>query len=199
MTQPSSVVSRVESWKPIPGWVGIYSVSDHGRVRSEARTISRSDGNTQRRNARLRSLGVDNSGHLAVILRAQNRPRKSYLVHRLVMAAFVGPCPEGMEVCHNNGDAADNRVENLRYGTRADNAADCVLHGRHPEAEKTHCPRGHGLADPNLMPSQVKRGFRSCLACSRTHQYVRYHAELKDHFQSISDDYYRSIVSTNRS
>lgn len=45
------------------------------------------------------------------------------------MLAFKGPPPEGHEVCHNNGDPADNRLENLRYGTRTDNLHDLYLHG----------------------------------------------------------------------
>jgi hypothetical protein len=44
-------------------------------------------------------------------------------VHRLVLLAFVGPCPAGHEVLHLNHQPADNRLENLRYGTRSENIA----------------------------------------------------------------------------
>jgi len=50
-------------------------------------------------------------------------------VHRLVMEAFVGPCPEGQEVLHDDNDTANNRRTNLRYGTRVENTADKFRHG----------------------------------------------------------------------
>lgn len=51
-------------------------------------------------------------------------------VHRLVLEAFVGPCPDGMEACHRNGDRTDNHLENLRWDTHKANGADMALHGR---------------------------------------------------------------------
>lgn len=52
-------------------------------------------------------------------------------VHRLVLELFVGPCPEGMETCHWDGNPANNRLENLRWGTKKDNGADRKRHARH--------------------------------------------------------------------
>ncbi len=43
------------------------------------------------------------------------------MVHGLVMLAFVGPCPEGLEVLHKNHQPADNKRTNLKYGTRSEN------------------------------------------------------------------------------
>ena len=51
------------------------------------------------------------------------------MVHQLVAEAFLGPCPQGMEVCHNDGDRANNKLENLRYDTRKANHADKRVHG----------------------------------------------------------------------
>jgi hypothetical protein len=53
-----------------------------------------------------------------------------FQVHTLVATAFHGPPPEGMECRHLNGNPADNRIENLAWGTRQENAADCNRHGR---------------------------------------------------------------------
>lgn len=64
-------------------------------------------------------------------------------VHKLVMDAFVGPCPEGQEVLHDDNDTANNRLGNLRYGTRVENTADKFRHGtfvvgsRHKNAKLT--------------------------------------------------------------
>lgn len=44
--------------------------------------------------------------------------------HRLIALAFMGECPSGMEVCHNDGDPTNNNINNLRYGTRKDNMDD---------------------------------------------------------------------------
>jgi len=46
------------------------------------------------------------------------------------MRTFVGNCPEGMEVLHKNGNPVDNRLENLRYGTRTENILDVFYQGK---------------------------------------------------------------------
>ncbi len=50
-------------------------------------------------------------------------------VHVVVLETFVGPCPRGMETLHDNGVPDDNRLSNLRWGTRAENMADARRHG----------------------------------------------------------------------
>jgi predicted XRE-type DNA-binding protein len=53
-------------------------------------------------------------------------------IHRLVLEAFVGPCPAGMEACHfPDRDPDNNHLENLRWGTKSDNAKDAMQHGTH--------------------------------------------------------------------
>lgn len=79
------------------------------------------------------------------------------------MEAFVGPCPEGMEVCHNNGDCTDNRLENLRYDTKSANMLDRVRHGTHHNANKTQCLRGHLFTEENTK--RTAKGGRACRTC----------------------------------
>ena len=50
-------------------------------------------------------------------------------IHRLVTAAFYGPCPQGHEVLHRNGNRQDNRIENLAYGTHSENVRDTYRYG----------------------------------------------------------------------
>lgn len=50
-------------------------------------------------------------------------------VHQLVLDAFVGPCPEGMEACHEDGIKTNNGVRNLRWGTHKSNVDDMRRHG----------------------------------------------------------------------
>jgi hypothetical protein len=90
---------------------------------------------------------TDRVGRRTIHLRASSPGRETtHLVHRLVLEAFVGPCPEGMEACHNNGDPADNRLENLRWDTRSANAKDKVRHGRCPLSGDA-VPRPKGVAN----------------------------------------------------
>jgi len=46
------------------------------------------------------------------------------------MKTFIGEPPEEMEVLHKNGNPADNRLENLRYGTRTENILDVYKQGK---------------------------------------------------------------------
>lgn len=66
---------------------------------------------------------------------------KNYHVHRLVLEWFVGPCPEGMEACHNDGDSTNNRLDNLRWDTRKANIIDSVKHGTHYTGKGTMLTR----------------------------------------------------------
>lgn len=61
---------------------------------------------------------------------AQDKKRRNYPVHRLILEAFVGPRPEGMECRHLNGNSFDNRIDNLKWGTPAENTEDKKAHGR---------------------------------------------------------------------
>lgn len=49
-----------------------------------------------------------------------------------------GPCPDGMEACHNNGDASDNRPENLRWDTHHNNNQDRLKHGTYRRGVDHH-------------------------------------------------------------
>lgn len=164
----------------MPGYVGLYEVSNCGRVRNV-------------RTGAVRKPQPVKRGHLHVDLWRDGVGR-SFYVHRLVLQAFVGPCPPGMEALHRNGNPTDNRVENLRWGTRSQNLHDSVRHGTHQQASKTRCLAGHALQPPNLVPSSARKGRRDCLACSRARARVRQHPHLRDDLQAVAGGYYRAIV-----
>ena len=67
---------------------------------------------------------------------AGNKKRGGRFVHRLVIESFIGPRPEGMECLHKNGIGYDNRLCNLRWGTRQENVDDRRLHGTNTVGEK---------------------------------------------------------------
>ena len=52
-----------------------------------------------------------------------------YYVHHLVALAFIGPRPDGTYVLHRDDDRTNNRLDNIYYGTPADNAVDRVKNG----------------------------------------------------------------------
>ena len=59
-----------------------------------------------------------------------------FFLHQLVLFAFVGPCPPGMECRHKNGKKADNRRHNLAWGTPKENGEDKVRHGNSLKGDK---------------------------------------------------------------
>lgn len=61
---------------------------------------------------------------------------RSEFVHRLVLEAFVGPCPDGMECCHDDGNPENNHLSNLRWDTRQANSLDRIKHDRHMPGER---------------------------------------------------------------
>lgn len=74
--------------------------------------------------------GTNNKyGRKIVVLKDAHGAHRSRHVHRLILEAFIGPCPEGMEACHKNNDAGDNRLANLRWDTRDANCLDMSAHG----------------------------------------------------------------------
>lgn len=105
-----------ERWLPVVGWEGSYMVSDHGRIKS------------LRGHSKI-LVGSGNGGYRTVKLR--DFPRKANVgIHRLVLEAFVGPPPTPeLEGCHDDGVRSNNCLRNLRWDTRAGNAADRWRHG----------------------------------------------------------------------
>ena len=192
-------MSAVEQWKPVNGYEGIYEVSSHGRVRSVDRTVTRSDGKVHRYKGKVLSAGLrKRGGYPLVSLYTHGKSRKRY-VHALVAETFIGTRPEGMEVCHSDGDPTNNSLENLRYGTRSDNELDKVRHGTHYNAAKTHCPLGHELFAENIPPSIAKLGRRQCLACARARARVHDHPKLKPQLEALADSYFNTILEERKS
>lgn len=108
-----------------------YEVSDFGRVRS----LPRKGGNNRLYGGRVLTPFVRKDGHIEVPL-CRGGQRHMRAVHQLVLTAFIGPAPSGHEGCHNNGQAADCTLGNLRWDTHAANMADMVRHGTSPAGER---------------------------------------------------------------
>jgi hypothetical protein len=125
-----------ERWLPVVGWDGYYEVSDHGRVWSCARVIERCDGQIMTLPGRMRTPAVDSSGHFQLQLCRDCRHVNAF-VHHLVLEAFVGPRPDGLECRHLDDVKSNNHVSNLCWGTGSENRLDRTRNrNRRPAAIK---------------------------------------------------------------
>lgn len=134
-TQPIGAVAMadeslnppVEIWKPVVGFPG-YEVSSYGRVRSFKRRSVRVL--TATPYCRSSTKGARRLAACSVNL-SRDKKCITQRVHVLVLEAFVGRRPPGMEGCHEDGNVLNNRLDNLRWDTRQANTADSVRHGTH--------------------------------------------------------------------
>ena len=133
--------------RPIPSHPGYAATSD-GHIISLAKISLRG--------YRLKRKEVSPSRQHKGYLLVNCGSRTRYRVHRLVLEAFIGPCPDGMECCHNNGNKQDNCIENLRWDTRKANSRDSVKHGVCPlSGTKVRRVRGTDSPMAKLTDSDV--------------------------------------------
>lgn len=116
--------SVLEKWKAVPGYVGLYEVSNYGAVRSLY------GGKVSYLNNK-----KDRDGYCQIVL-SRDCKRKWFRVHRLVWEAFNGKIPDGYEIDHVNAIRNDNRLSNLRVVTRKGNMANQITAERHREATR---------------------------------------------------------------
>lgn len=165
-----------------------YEVSSLGRVRSVPR-----EAHGKRWRGRELSQHVRPDGYLAVNFSVAGKV-KGRLVHKVVCEAFHGPAPSKDHVVrHKDGDRSNARADNLRWGTRAENAKDSIEHGTHFMAGKLLCKRGHRLEHPNLVVSKSKPPhWRMCRSCHRG-LVMTYRDGTKD-VQAEADKYYARLT-----
>jgi hypothetical protein len=150
---------NIEEWRPALDFEYLYEVSNWGRVRRHG----------TKKLLTMRTLA--GNGYVIVMM-SKNGKYQNQLVHRLVLKAFCGAPVTGQQCRHLNGVRTDNRLENLRWGSAKENAADQIAHGMHRNARKTHCKRGHEFNEENtyIRPS----GKRLCRVCKREYQNEQY-------------------------
>lgn len=156
----------MEEWRAVPGWSGYYEVSNEGRVRSVERTIHFEDGRVRTYRSQLRATHLDGFGYQKLTLKRAGKCSR-ILVHQIVAAAWIGPRPVGLEVCHNDGNKTNNNLNNLRYDTRAANHADSVRHGTAARPRK--------LTDEQVADIRAARGSVMQAELARRHNTSKTH------------------------
>lgn len=154
-----------ERWRAVVGYEGLYEVSDRGRVRGLDRVVkSRLRGTPRVKTVRGLPLSapLGAQGYPQVSLCRDGKQRNTH-VHRMVLEAFVGPAPPGCECCHNNGDRADSRLENLRWDTPVANQFDKLTHGTDNRGEKNGMSR---------LTADTVFEIRAAVASGETHAEV---------------------------
>lgn len=133
------------NWLPVIGLEGLYEVSDQGDVQSLDRWVRCGQWGRRLVAGQRMTPQPLNGGHLFVYLSDGSGGKRGFLVHRMVLEAFVGPCPDGMEALHWDDDPFNNKLTNLRWGTRSENMRDKVRNGHDHNARRAECAYGHQL------------------------------------------------------
>jgi hypothetical protein len=145
-----------EVWKQVPGYEGIYSVSNLGRIRREVAYRNhwyKRDG--------ILTPWISSKKRLLVEL-YKNQTSITFSVHKLVMLTFIGECPSGFEINHKDGNPQNNYLENLEYVTPEENQKHAIINKFHIFGER------HGMS--KLTEQQVlaiRKDSRSLKEISR--------------------------------
>lgn len=119
----------MERWKAVPGYEGIYEVSNLGRVKSMNRIVKRGD-ILQERKERIKKQWANDDGYLQVKL-SRDGINTNIGAHRLVAMAFLDNPYDLPEVNHKDGNRQNNCVDNLEWVTHIENIQDSIKRGTH--------------------------------------------------------------------
>lgn len=134
-----------EEIRPVEGYPG-YFASTYGKIYSERRGGPR----------RAMKPDVGEQGHSRVQLHREGSGERGdrLLVHRIILETFVGPAPStDAQGRHRDGNAQNNRISNLMWGTQEENWTDAKRHGSHrrysklTEEQATEIRRRHAAGE----------------------------------------------------
>lgn len=165
-----------EIWKPVLGYEGLYEVSSLGNIRSVDRVIVRESGKTwnlkgvvlsvrlnkKRKNYQYRQTELSKNGIV-----------KTFRVSHLVCEAFHGPRPDGYQCMHLDGNSANDRVDNLAWGTVYENSNEPIRRRRLSEVAQG---RGALYWKTGKFDSQL----RPCVQYSLTGELIKEYRCIRD-------------------
>lgn len=134
---------ETEEWRDVPGYEGLYQVSNLGRVR-------------RTKTGRVLRPGKTRKGYFAVSF-SRNSVRKSEYVHSCVARAFLGTRPEGLTINHKDGNKSNNCAANLEYCTNQENRDHAVRMGLLRWAWKKNAARNERVKSLHSLGWTVKR------------------------------------------
>ena len=143
----------MEIWKKIVGFEN-YEISSHGRIKSVVpRKGSRANINNGFIKGWVQIMGRNKEYKRRLVTLRANGKSHIFKVHHLVLETFDKPRPDGMETLHKDGNALNNHIDNLAWGTRKENIQDQIKHG-----VKSSPPKHFGESHPKatLTDADVK-------------------------------------------
>jgi hypothetical protein len=141
----------MSEWQSIPGYEGLYEISDSGVVKSLC-FRNRHNGRIEpRAAAKILTPQRDRVGYLRIGLRKDKTARQFY-IHQLVALAFVGCRPDNLELDHLDAQKGNNSSSNLEYVTHQENCDRALKMGLHPG-----WPCGEDHARAKLTWQQVEQ------------------------------------------
>lgn len=128
----------------------VYEVSNLGRLRSFSKRGAYSCGK-RADSFRIRRCVNDRGECFSITLFNSKGGKRTIYVYVLVLEAFVGPRPKGLEACHKDDDRSNNRLSNLRWGTPWSNHVDALINGK----------RSRRYSDNEVRKIRERAGSRS--------------------------------------
>lgn len=144
-------------WKRLSPFTS-YEVSSSGQVRRAYDIRGR-----EKQHKRLLQPTI-RKGYATVRLSQVGVGSKNVFVHHLVLNAFTGSRPDGMECRHLNGKKADNRLSNLKWGTHRENYQDNIRHGT------ARLKRGNAIKGSSRDPQTLKLSLGQCADIRRLYE-----------------------------
>lgn len=148
-----------EKWRDILKWEGLYQASNLGRVRSLPRVVIRSNGRPCTVKGRILKSNPNSNGYPSVTMQESSQGRKVTLpVYQLVMRAFKGLAPTGLEILHGPKGKANSCLTNLSFGTHQQNGLNMLRDGL---ASAKPVRRSDGVLFPSIGQAAKSTGVKT--------------------------------------